>query len=518
MKTTTKLLSLVLAVMLIAGTLAIGISADAAPAVWDGTADTSWYDADSASKTATLTTAAQLAGFANLCTAGNNFVGWTINLGADIVLNTGNASDWAKGTSTPANEWTPIKEFWGTFDGKGHKISGMYINEPSVERVGFFAALNGAKVQNVSFENACVIGNRQVGTVAGITITVLSEITNVYSDAYVYAYPCYTAKVEQAQVGGILGANATPYSTISKCHFDGEVYGVADPHVELQPGVNDGSAGSSSSDYWRNDNMAVAAGGITGFTNSQMEITDCLVTAKVVAHSQHGGIIGRVPTGANNTLLKNCLVIVEITATRYSGNNVFTGEFVGITMSGSKIKVDNCYGLNSYTATAVPDTTPFVGGANSVFGPHGGGGFTTDSTYSRVDLDNLKGDSAKTTLAGFDFDNVWQTVDGKTPVIRMSVLSTDEGNGDGGNADDGANAGNNNSGNNDNNNNADNTPATDSGDETTAPADNGGEATTAEEKTEEKSGCKSSVTVAAFSVLAVAACGTAVLGKKKKHN
>ena len=59
-------------------------------------ADTRWYKPEETEFT--LTTAAQLYGFSSLA-ATNNFSGKTIKLGANISLNSGNASDWA--TSAP---------------------------------------------------------------------------------------------------------------------------------------------------------------------------------------------------------------------------------------------------------------------------------------------------------------------------------------------------------------------------------------------------------------------------------
>lgn len=47
-----------------------------------------------------------------------------MKLGADIVVNEGNASDWAN--ERPRLRWTPISNFAGSFDGQGHTISGIY--------------------------------------------------------------------------------------------------------------------------------------------------------------------------------------------------------------------------------------------------------------------------------------------------------------------------------------------------------------------------------------------------------
>lgn len=96
----------------------------------EGNYDTSWYNATD--KTFTLTTAKELAGLAYILNANNNsrfsdemFDGKTILLGADIDIS--------------ANEWVPIGGwvygkpaqqiyFKGTFDGQGHKITGLNIS------------------------------------------------------------------------------------------------------------------------------------------------------------------------------------------------------------------------------------------------------------------------------------------------------------------------------------------------------------------------------------------------------
>ncbi len=79
-----------------------------------------WYDENG--KEFTLTTADQLFEFAKLSVF-YNFEGQTIKLGADIVVNEGNAADW--GTQIPDRMWDGVAKFAGTFDGQGHTISGI---------------------------------------------------------------------------------------------------------------------------------------------------------------------------------------------------------------------------------------------------------------------------------------------------------------------------------------------------------------------------------------------------------
>ena len=105
---------------------AAALAADGAD-TWDGSADTSWYTEPSTTNTYTITTAAQLAGLAQLVNDGNSFSGKTVKLGADIDL--------------AGKEWTPIGKsgamFQGTFDGGENTISNLKISSEE-SYVGLF--------------------------------------------------------------------------------------------------------------------------------------------------------------------------------------------------------------------------------------------------------------------------------------------------------------------------------------------------------------------------------------------
>ena len=59
--------------------------------------------------------------------------------------------------SAEQGNWTPIPAYGGTFDGKGHKISKLYISEATVAKQGLFAELSATGVvQNVGAENSTV--------------------------------------------------------------------------------------------------------------------------------------------------------------------------------------------------------------------------------------------------------------------------------------------------------------------------------------------------------------------------
>jgi len=158
---------------------------EAAGNVWDGTADISWYTGDRDSYD--ISTAEQLAGLAQLCDEAaheDRFRGVTINLTADIVLNdTKNFKNWGK--KAPKNKWNPIGKqgsaimgycpFAGVFNGNGHTITGMYVENTEygfwgvTDRAGFFECICGAAVTDLKFNKAYVASSGPAGVVAGIS-------------------------------------------------------------------------------------------------------------------------------------------------------------------------------------------------------------------------------------------------------------------------------------------------------------------------------------------------------------
>ena len=149
-----------------------------AQTIWDGTADTSWYNETSAEFE--ISTAEQLAGLAKLVNNGNNFSGKTISLTADIVLNdTSDWEDWENSAST--NTWTPIGNwpnlFGGTFDGQGHTVSGIYINSEN-DYQGLFG-YNEGTIKNIGVTESYIKGEYSVGGVCGY-----NDDTGTFSNCY----------------------------------------------------------------------------------------------------------------------------------------------------------------------------------------------------------------------------------------------------------------------------------------------------------------------------------------------
>ena len=328
------------------------------------TADTSWYVGHESDASYTITTAEQLLGFAEIGKT-NAFNGKSVNLGADITLNEGTASDWA--TTAPLNKWTPVGndsvKFAGTFDGKGYTISGLYATKDSYA-VGMFGVTSGATIKNFKLVNSYVArtgtmsndATGHIGTVIGWCWG--GTVSDIYTDAIVDAPKCNS-------IGGIVGTSRTAALTISNCWFAGSVTG------------------------YRN------VGGILGGNPGQpcaLTISHCLFTGTAhTATNRGGGILGY--DGAFTT--------VAISDT------LSAGKATGVTASGSIM------GERSKSGTTTLTDVFATAECNGSLCPGAGG--TTGAT--KIAAAEILGSSAKTNTT-LNFTDYWVTVSGKTPELK----------------------------------------------------------------------------------------------------
>ena len=121
-----------------------------------------WYDEDGSDFT--ITTADELYEFADL-SGHYDFKGQTIKLGADIVLNEGNYTEWKSDFLNTV--WNPIEGFAGTFDGQGHTISGLYCVANGFSVFGKDVLWNPAGMFIDSTDDAVIRDFRIVNNVCG---------------------------------------------------------------------------------------------------------------------------------------------------------------------------------------------------------------------------------------------------------------------------------------------------------------------------------------------------------------
>ena len=551
-----KLLSILLAsVLIITALCGLSVSAEEntnAISVYSGAPDYDFWlvRLEGSEREVTIMTADQLMAFADL-TLGYDFAGWTIKLGADMVINAGDASTWA--TTAPQYTWkcstTWAYRFAGNFDGQGHVISGLYSKYG--QECGLFGTITGGNtIQNVSIVNSyfefesqnadgdvCLMGgivgyidgNNNSGKYDNLTTT----IKNVYVNATLFtdcAVPAPNGQTTKTAVGGIVGMMGnTSYQdlVIENVVFEGDL----------------------TSSY---RNMGGIIGRTLIYSGGTVTIKNCSVDADICSINEDepnaGGVIGQV--GGTNVVVEDCVV----KATFKTNVNKMTAAFIGFANVTRSIQIKANDVLLVITPIATGDSgvifrsmlMNYYTTANLTVDfsniTYVKGGFVT---YPEGMLHIAKtGGEAK--ISGGDFEATiaaaadvkgqavftgWTAVDGGYPIpagvtiptidldVYKNAASTTPATPDNGgdNNTDNSNNNNNNDNNSSNNNNNNSNTNTNNGSDNNAGTTETTAATT-DSSAEEKSGCGSSMGLAGISALALAAVIAVVPFKKKEEN
>ena len=228
-------------------------------------------------------------------------------LTADISLNADDAkfADWADPEKAPAFTWNPIgvnvnKPFIGTFDGKGHSISGLYTgsNKNAGGRSFIYTVGNSdgeGVVKNLNVKNAYIYGKNNIGSIAGM---LYGTIENCSFEGIIDA--------TNATVGGIAG-NVWPTGKIIGC-------------------VNKGSVKGANN-----------VGGVAGLLSGSVTTSYNLGTVEAFnANSAAGGIAGTVGGNNNGGTIANCYNLGEVKGVGIIGGLVGNfGAVSGSTMTDS---------------------------------------------------------------------------------------------------------------------------------------------------------------------------------------
>lgn len=236
---------------------------------WDGSVDTQWIGSGVEWDPYLISSAAELAGLAQMCNSGSLNSRYTyFKQTNDIVLNdNGKLFDTYL---TGEQEWAPIDDgeyfyFYGGYDGDGHTISGMYVR--SEQNSGLFGKSAGT-IKNLNITNSFVCGYGDTGGIVGYSS---GQVMDCSFDGKVIGYGNYT--------GGVAGRIQNDYSgyEISNCH---------------NLGIVDGR-GLSSSDE---DSNKYYTGGVVGylaFRDSPITIRNCTNKGSVTGSGRYvGGVVG----------------------------------------------------------------------------------------------------------------------------------------------------------------------------------------------------------------------------------
>ena len=207
------------------------------------------------------------------------------------------------------NQWTPIgnsidNTYEGTFNGDGHTISGLDINNSTADYQGLFGYVGtGGTVQNLSVSGTVTSSGNFVGGVVGDNG---GTVKNCYNTGTV------TGTGTDDYVGGVVGYN---YGSVTNCYNTGSVSGP------------DSGTGNR-------------VGGVVGYNISS--VTNCYNTGNISGGNQVGGVVGW-----NSGSVKNCYNTGTVTGPD-SGNSNQVGGVVGYNFSGT---VENCYNIGKVSGS-----------------------------------------------------------------------------------------------------------------------------------------------------------------------
>ena len=241
-------------------------------------------------------------------------------LTADIVVNENVLNDDGTLNGTPTYSWTPIGtsdyKYAGTFDGNGHTISGLCLNDRGYY-VGLIGYANEATIKNVGLIDSYISGYQHVGGICGHGSNTNTNIINCFNTGTVFG------STYGSRIGGICGESGTQ----TNCYNTGMVSG---PSVV---GGICGIEGVQNNCYNMGTVSASYAGGICGEYGTQI---NCHNTGTVSGYSYVGGICGNGSGGSQT----NCHNTGTVSGTQVVGG-----------ICGSAGTQNNCYNTGTVSGS-----------------------------------------------------------------------------------------------------------------------------------------------------------------------
>ena len=311
--------------------------------------------------------------------------------------------------------------FNGIFDGNNKIITGLYINNTTLNNAGLFGRIiDGGTIKNLGIVGVAISVGNVVGGVVGSNN---GSVTNCYSMGTVNG---------GNWVGGVVGSN---YGSVTNCYSTGTVSG-----GNQIGGVVGWSTGIVNNCYSTNTmNGGDYVGGVVG-VSSNSSVTNCYSTGTVNGGDYVGGVVGY---SYNGSVVTNCYSTGAV-----SGSSSI-GGVAGYVEGGGSVK--NCVALNPsvkikteyYGVGRVTGVNNNIVENNAAFSGMTNNNGNTDWFYDGASNKDGAGLSvgainADGTLGGrFTAENGWTTENGKLPglfgkavempshLIGVSIASAD---------------------------------------------------------------------------------------------
>ena len=338
-----KILSISLAILVLAQALFFIVPASAADGAWTGTEATAFAGGSgTADDPYQIANGAQLAYLAAQVNGGTNYKGQYVKLTDNIDLEN--------------REWLVIgthgKAFQGVLDGNGKTISNLYLAEEKANYISLFGQVVGATIKNLTVSGKITGKPTKGQTVPSVAMVFGSIYTgSVVENVTVYADIAVKDALDYYFVAGLAGY-VQGGSTVKNCRTYGSI------------SVTNGSTG-----------LECLVGGVIGRARDCM-IVDCINYAKVSstrvnATTSSGGIVGATYYAGGDpddtVTIKRCINYGEIFVDAGTGNYRAGGMVGNSGRWGNNrgyIVMESCVNIGNLSGKGVTG----AGGANGMIG------------------------------------------------------------------------------------------------------------------------------------------------------
>jgi len=289
-------------------------------------------------------------------------------LTADIDLN---GAEWTPiGAYAPSGESEEEQEipatetaFTGTFDGQGHTIRNLTINQPEGWAMGLFGCANNAQIANFTLENASVDASLMSADVLGYAYcSTVSGVTLINGKVTAHA----GEMSEEGMYGGIVGAGMG--SMIENCSAQAEIIlpdgtanaGIVGGGLEMTSVVGCTATGTVTA-----GNNCYGLGGVSGCGFAAEQFTDNVAENVAITAGDNcywiGGITGYAGGFADEslgmpvTVFKNCAAKNVSVATGENADGV--GDIVGAGFYNEEVAAANGAPFDQPTQFELVDCT-----------------------------------------------------------------------------------------------------------------------------------------------------------------
>ena len=230
--------------------------------------------------------------------------------------------------------WTPIakydvykgggKKFDGVFDGNGHTISNLYINNKRGGYLGLFGYMpttssTSASVKNLKMANVQIVGDQNIAAVCGSGKNVTVENIEVISGSITGSY----------FICGIIGCGGSARNCINRADVTGSGTYVSGIIQTINDKV------SNCSNYGKITTGKGPAGGIACINKESNKLTDCANYGDIYVTgtlgNSSGSAVGGLLGDPSNLEISNCANFGNIYLTEQS-------ELVGVIVGTHQLK------------------------------------------------------------------------------------------------------------------------------------------------------------------------------------